>query len=457
MFDKRGYNQTEKLSLRDAVVVPHFVLVLGSPSSTPARELFELRRLTARRVVFRSPKSGTPSLVQWTARKLTQYPRVAFILVASLFLLASVRSATAAGLGSASDQTNASSSTSSQGESDVRERELGKPIERQLAAGQHHTYQVSLAAGQFMHVVVEPRGMAVDVILFGPDVKPIMNLAAAAGSAEHLYLIAKEHGIYRIEIQSSEDVAGNYRIELDGLRVAAPNDKSLAFAESAFAQGEQLHKEGTAASKQKAIEKFEQALTLWRTADDRHGVADTLEHLAKASYELGENQKALGYLTDALPLFRAVKDSSGEARTLNDLGGVYDSLGEEQKALGNYSQPLPIERALKDRAGEGETLNGIGAVYYRLGEEQEALDYYHQALPLRRATGDQAGQAQTLADIGLVYNSLGEIERMYHAMLTEGLSPAAALRQSQIEMWKQPEWQFPYYWAAAFVMQGEWN
>jgi CHAT domain-containing protein len=48
------------------------------------------------------------------------------------------------------------------------------------------------------------------------------------------------------------------------------------------------------------------------------------------------------------------------------------------------------------------------------------------------------------------------MERLYHGMLTEGLPPAAALRQSQIEMWKQKRWDTPYYWAA-FVIQGEWR
>ncbi|MBK9707534.1 MAG: CHAT domain-containing protein [Acidobacteria bacterium] len=35
-------------------------------------------------------------------------------------------------------------------------------------------------------------------------------------------------------------------------------------------------------------------------------------------------------------------------------------------------------------------------------------------------------------------------------------SPAAALRAAQVEMWKQKQWQAPYYWAA-FVLQGEWK
>jgi CHAT domain-containing protein len=44
----------------------------------------------------------------------------------------------------------------------------------------------------------------------------------------------------------------------------------------------------------------------------------------------------------------------------------------------------------------------------------------------------------------------------YRGMLKENLRPAAALRAAQIEMWRNPRWSSPYYWAG-FVMQGEWR
>ncbi|MEG4440975.1 CHAT domain-containing protein [Microcoleus sp. AT9_B5] len=44
----------------------------------------------------------------------------------------------------------------------------------------------------------------------------------------------------------------------------------------------------------------------------------------------------------------------------------------------------------------------------------------------------------------------------YQGMLQKGLTPAAALRAAQLEMWKQEEWRSPYYWAA-FNLQGEWR
>jgi CHAT domain-containing protein len=46
--------------------------------------------------------------------------------------------------------------------------------------------------------------------------------------------------------------------------------------------------------------------------------------------------------------------------------------------------------------------------------------------------------------------------RFYRKLLAEGLPPAAALRAAQIEMWKQPRWSAPFYWAG-FTLQGEWR
>jgi CHAT domain-containing protein len=44
----------------------------------------------------------------------------------------------------------------------------------------------------------------------------------------------------------------------------------------------------------------------------------------------------------------------------------------------------------------------------------------------------------------------------YEGMFQRGLTPASALREAQISMWKTKRWHAPYYWAA-FVIQGEYN
>ena len=48
------------------------------------------------------------------------------------------------------------------------------------------------------------------------------------------------------------------------------------------------------------------------------------------------------------------------------------------------------------------------------------------------------------------------MQEFYKQMLTKKLTPAQALRAAQMQLWKNPEWRSPHYWAA-FTLQGEWR
>jgi CHAT domain-containing protein/Tfp pilus assembly protein PilF len=48
------------------------------------------------------------------------------------------------------------------------------------------------------------------------------------------------------------------------------------------------------------------------------------------------------------------------------------------------------------------------------------------------------------------------MSRFYSAMLSRKLTPAAALREAQLSMLRDPRWANPHYWAA-FSLQGEWK
>jgi len=50
----------------------------------------------------------------------------------------------------------------------------------------------------------------------------------------------------------------------------------------------------------------------------------------------------------------------------------------------------------------------------------------------------------------------GLMTGLYRGMLRGGKRPSAALRDAQLEMRKQKQWESPYYWAA-FVQHGEWK
>jgi tetratricopeptide (TPR) repeat protein len=70
---------------------------------------------------------------------------------------------------------------------------------------------------------------------------------------------------------------------------------------------------------------------------------------------LGELGRALDCYEQALSIAREVGDRAGEAATLNNLGAVYDGLRDPGRALDCYEQALPITRGVGDRAGEAAT------------------------------------------------------------------------------------------------------
>ncbi|WP_341526687.1 tetratricopeptide repeat protein [Nostoc sp. UHCC 0302] len=48
------------------------------------------------------------------------------------------------------------------------------------------------------------------------------------------------------------------------------------------------------------------------------------------------------------------------------------------------------------------------------------------------------------------------MQKFYNQMLQRGLSPAAALRAAQLQLWQQEQWRDPYSWAG-FTLLGEWR
>jgi len=132
--------------------------------------------------------------------------------------------------------------------------------------------------------------------------------------------------------------------------------------------------------------------------------------LGNVYFQLSENQKALESYNQALTLYKAEKKTLYEATVLGSIGNLYFQSGETKKALDSYNQALEIQRAEKDTAAQAKTLSSIGKIYKRLGESQQALASYNQALELQRERKDLLGQAGIHEDIGLLYYTLGQFQ-----------------------------------------------
>jgi tetratricopeptide (TPR) repeat protein len=305
-------------------------------------------------------------------------------------------------------------------EAEIPRLEAGKPIERLLTGGESHAYEIRLPANHFLHVVVEQRGIDVVVTLFEPDGDKLAEVDSPNGmqGREPAFILAETTGDYRLEVRSPEKnaAAGRYEIRVAELRQATEEDRMRVSAFKLFMEGDSLRSQQMKESLTSAIERFQEALSLWRKANDKAGEADTLDRLVRVYSSLSETRKALEYGFEELSLRRAIVDRVGEAVSLNNIGVRYFNLAEYQKAGEYFTQALTIHREKRNSLEEALTLSNLGAVYSILGEPQKALDFHHQALAIRRSLADRAGEAHTLGQLGGLHYQLGEYQKAldYH-------------------------------------------
>jgi erythromycin esterase len=114
----------------------------------------------------------------------------------------------------------------------IRDLELGKPIERELAPADTHSYRITLKAGEFLRGVVDQRGIDVVVAVYSPIGEKILNIDSPnwRQGPEPFNLEAKTSGSYRIDVQSLEKDApsGRYEVRVEEILSADQYAASLA-------------------------------------------------------------------------------------------------------------------------------------------------------------------------------------------------------------------------------------
>jgi CHAT domain-containing protein len=213
----------------------------------------------------------------------------------------------------------------------------------------------------------------------------------------------------------------------------------------------------------------------------------TLEHLAEASDDKSGTQTRrlviprlpftrqeadqLLALTPAASSFRAIDFEASRATVLNPELGRYRYLHFATHGFLDSERPGLSSLVLSMVDPQGAQQDGF----------LRANDIYNLKLPAELVvlSACQTGLGKDIKGEGLVGLTRGFMyagaarvvvslwsvndkatsdlmTKFYEKMLKRGERPAAALRAAQVEMWKQRQWQSPYYWAA-FVLQGEWR
>jgi CHAT domain-containing protein/Tfp pilus assembly protein PilF len=221
-------------------------------------------------------------------------------------------------------------------------------------------------------------------------------------------MIARQAGTYQLEVRALERAAprGRYDISLGELRAATPRDESRVAAEQTVTEGETLRARKTAVTLPQALEKFGQAIALWRALDEPYETAVALYGRCLTHRLLGDNERAVADCGESLNTMRALGDSYGEAVARTGRGWAYMYLGDADKALADFTASLAARRNIGDPRGETIDLVGMGWAHALRGGYDRALEFFQQSDRVSEAHGDLRGKAIRLAGIGEVYRRM---------------------------------------------------
>ena len=322
-------------------------------------------------------------------------------------------------------------------------------VTQTLASGREFLCTLVVPVGQAAEVsIIEKQAFAGIVEVHAEDGSETQaDLSKRVPANKRLTLLAGRFEIRFVPANHSP-LKRIFEIHTSAFHPATDADRSRAAAEMLLGEGEQAERKFGPGSQDEALGKYEAALAVWKSLDDKVWQADTLRHIGFTRQRRYESSIAGASFQHALDLSRAASDSDGmgwaliglssnktdtgqankgreladQAREIMDAngdvrgqawarmvrGGSINGASDVDKERANYVEALDLARRAGDRILEADAQNMLGVLEMRAGNFKAAGETYLQALAIDREEDDPVRVAQTLSNLGALHGSLGE-------------------------------------------------
>lgn len=308
--------------------------------------------------------------------------------------------------------------------------ELGKPVQRELAGGQSHSYPLTLGAQQFLNFVVEQRGINVEVLLFSPDQKQLLKANSSSnlrGGQEFVSVLAETTGQYQLVVRALEANAapGTYELKLHALRPATEADVAVVTAFKSYLAVLEF-------SAQKKVNEANAALDqAWLQLEQHFGsaakgaaalptmptnvlawYAGLTRNLVVRALNKGDFNTAERLLPREISLLETAygKEMRATITPLNDLAYVYSEKGNPGKAEATIQQILALQQKASDANGIAISTYNLATFLYKAGDYVRAEQFNRQA----QAMWEKLGSKNVLGPkngIGIILLERGDYEQ----------------------------------------------
>jgi CHAT domain-containing protein len=299
---------------------------------------------------------------------------------------------------------------------DIRELPVTDPVERSLKSGEVHYYRIQLQTGTALQIQVQEKGVDVAVTLHRVDQNTSITQLQArdwgyGDERETLTFIAEKAAVYVVQINGTAQLEGaSYRL-IGHVHRSAATDQTRIRAESLLEEARVLGENGSKEATLAAIEKYEQALSLWHTLRDKYWQGYTYFSIGQSSQVVSKNAESLSAFRSALALFKEAGDAEGECKALAGLGMIFLNLGQYVEGRNQFTQLLPLAKKIGDKQAEAVALFGIGLVILTSDEPATALDYFNQGSSLLKRIDDKELESIIQGLYALAHTFLEQTEK----------------------------------------------
>jgi tetratricopeptide (TPR) repeat protein len=157
------------------------------------------------------------------------------------------------------------------------------------------------------------------------------------------------------------------------------------------------------------------ALESYRTANNRRGLAHTLELQGEVARVQGDLKAAERCFLEALFEFSTLSDAVAQARLLSTLGNLSD-------AVGDYAEAVRYHKQASDRLPASvDALTGLAYAQWHCGSPADAEATFSKALDWNRDKGEAlAGRGQVRVELRAFAGALADLDRAINLGLPLG-------------------------------------
>ena len=154
---------------------------------------------------------------------------------------------------------------------------------------------------------------------------------------------------------------------------------------------------------------YEESLELYRSSNDRRGVANALGDLGSLALDRGDYARATSLLKESLTLHRELGSIEEVVGVLNGLGVLASANGDRERSVWYFREALALSRGSGSVRKNAVSLGNLGITMLVHGDTEQATALLEESLALFQDIGDSSNIA-----IGLMHSALAALTQGDH-------------------------------------------